>query len=167
MPKAPQWDGFQGSPKRLLLKQKTSCERIFTRIVWLRAAQTTDSPCSMFHGKLRILRGEEQGTSKGSSTTTTKNWTGIRRSQLTPDHIIVKLVMSAVHKRAARDSAHKLRQRQESSRIDCPICRITEVNVVTGCGHVFCKGCINHWKAIGNSCPTCRKRLEGPYPLHI
>lgn len=79
----------------------------------------------------------------------------------------VKLVTSSVHKRAARNSAHQRRQRKQSPRINCPICQSTEINVVTGCGHVFCKECINHWKVFGKTCPTCRKPLEGPYPLHI
>ncbi len=79
----------------------------------------------------------------------------------------VKLFRSLVHKRAAKSAVRKSRQENGRSRIDCPICHHTEVNVVTGCGHAFCKECIDHWELIGNSCPTCRKPLEGPHPLHI
>ena len=36
-----------------------------------------------------------------------------------------------------------------------------EVSVVLGCNHVFCRECLDHWRAIGsNACPNCRRNID-------
>lgn len=90
----------------------------------------------------------------------------LRRQQKQSIHS-VNLVKSMVHKRAAKTSVHNSRPRNRRSRLDCPICHSTEVNVVTGCGHAFCKECVDHWEDLADSCPTCRVPLVGLHPLYI
>jgi Zinc finger, C3HC4 type (RING finger) len=43
---------------------------------------------------------------------------------------------------------------------DCPIC-MDDVSspVITTCGHVFCRGCIEHWLANEAACPLCRAKI--------
>lgn len=78
-----------------------------------------------------------------------------------------KLVTSMMQQRTSKTSIRDPHQQSESSRLTCPVCRITDINVVTDCGHVFCKDCITHWLTIGDSCPICRKPLCGAHHLHI
>lgn len=61
-----------------------------------------------------------------------------------------------------------LPQKQEAiARITCPVCQQQDVNMVTGCGHVFCRECLMSWKELSRKCPQCRKSLKVDHPLYI
>ena len=48
----------------------------------------------------------------------------------------------------------------------CSIClEVVHLSGTTDCGHSFCKPCIDRWRAISPTCPTCRKNIEEAYPL--
>jgi hypothetical protein len=38
----------------------------------------------------------------------------------------------------------------------CPICQFAESDIITSCGHQFCRPCINKWLADKKNCPYCR-----------
>ena len=59
------------------------------------------------------------------------------------------------------------KEQEASARITCPICRDSDVNGVTDCGHVFCMDCLMTWKDISHQCPQCRVDLKGHRPLYI
>lgn len=48
--------------------------------------------------------------------------------------------------------------------LPCPVCMNSSIGrhpVVTRCGHVFCRNCINAALQVKKECPTCRTRLAG------
>ena len=48
----------------------------------------------------------------------------------------------------------------------CVICRSEfEEGFLTSCGHVYCCGCLQTWRKIHSTCPTCKKKLSS-YDLH-
>lgn len=47
--------------------------------------------------------------------------------------------------------------------IECPIClnlKPLPEMMKTLCGHDFCNCCIQQWKKMNNTCPSCRKKLS-------
>jgi hypothetical protein len=51
----------------------------------------------------------------------------------------------------------------EASVQTCPICVAKPCNLLSTCGHQFCKSCIARWACDknGKACPTCRATLHG------
>ena len=41
----------------------------------------------------------------------------------------------------------------------CAVCRESQKNMVLGCGHTFCRECIETAERGTNKCPTCRQRI--------
>lgn len=42
---------------------------------------------------------------------------------------------------------------------ECPICMDQKANVVTPCGHQFCKECVYTWGDVKGTCPMCREQF--------
>jgi hypothetical protein len=58
-----------------------------------------------------------------------------------------------------RNNQEKINKDSISDSNTCMICidNLTLPSQVTGCGHFFCKDCIDKWTAVSNSCPLCKK----------
>jgi E3 ubiquitin-protein ligase SHPRH len=50
----------------------------------------------------------------------------------------------------------------------CVICQDDnyEIGVLTKCGHLFCKDCINQWLSAHGKCPTCKQTIKGKRDLY-
>ncbi|KAK4948778.1 hypothetical protein LTR28_007374 [Elasticomyces elasticus] len=70
------------------------------------------------------------------------------------------------HKRRAADYKREREylltlHKKDEIEVDCAICRDTiERGILTGCGHHFCKPCLDSWYGQSRSCPTCRRYLD-------
>lgn len=69
--------------------------------------------------------------------------------------------------KARIDQSMESSDQEVGSRITCLICTNAKINVVTDCGHPFCRNCISSWLAISETCPCCRRFTKDIHPLHI
>ncbi|KAL9690524.1 hypothetical protein QQ045_010926 [Rhodiola kirilowii] len=73
-----------------------------------------------------------------------------------------------------RNSEEELTDSQSSSSssrsqiVNCNICwKKADTPLVTGCGHLYCWGCLLKWVRKVSNCPMCRTRLTPDYVVPI
>jgi hypothetical protein len=71
----------------------------------------------------------------------------------------------------ARDLISARTQLDHVDHLQCHVCRSELFNTITICRHIYCKPCLDHWRAVSFSftCPDCRREL-GPsdfWEIHI
>lgn len=92
-------------------------------------------------------------------------------ASLEQDIIIQKFAHSHELRDREKQTQMKLKSLEEtirtlSSRTQCLIC-YSDAGWIVACGHMFCRGCIDVWKAENEvfQCPICRKLYGGGYPM--
>ena len=57
-----------------------------------------------------------------------------------------------------RDTFYETIFKEHTSQDDCPVC-FEKPDIITECGHSFCKGCIYTWCDSRGTCPMCRSQF--------
>jgi hypothetical protein len=83
---------------------------------------------------------------------------GTRQCPVCQFHVCQKMIFP-IYSSSAKEDSHP----------ECGICleRAAPQALVTKCGHLFCKDCLQHWFHTKHNCPVCREHANPKFSIPI